>query len=518
VKKKTSKETRASARAAILCALCLGPAYGGLIVERIEKATGGQVKLTDGGLYPGLRTLQDDKFIRPCDGPPREHGGRERQYFELTATGRREAEICASVFHILAKLVEKASGERVEAMSKALGCCIPSVDESSSVSKPVRSAPVAKVAKKAATKTKPAKAPTVKAKPKGKPAVKKAAVKAPVAKGKAKKTVKVATPTKAKRAPVPKAKTPVAPASVREHAAVMRDVVRERGPIAQNEIFKLAESILGKRYDSDDAGTAFDELLEAEAFRQNTSGDFELNESDGSVVSTAKPAAPAAPAKRKHRKEKPETAPTAELPPFLFTAEREKVLRTLEIAPGSAYSIGNRLGWEADHTAAVLKGMVPYGLVVFNGGWMITDPGRALVPPAGNQEAPAAADAPLPAEGPPVVPVVDAGAAPAPSTKTPLPRPARPRRPPTPKAAKPARAPKVESKPTNSLIIDDISFVESDEPPVASRPRAVEPVADVDGEQERPPPSVPSIAAEAIEPCPEADEPSVQQWWEPVQE
>jgi len=78
---------------AVLQALMDGdPAYGKELIEKVAKRTGGMVVLLQGRVYPVLRELEADGYVRSWEGEPLpERGGRRRRYYEITALGRREA-------------------------------------------------------------------------------------------------------------------------------------------------------------------------------------------------------------------------------------------------------------------------------------------------------------------------------------------------------------------------------------------------------------------------------------------
>src|SRR5687767_11112318 len=82
-----------SAQAALLQALTTGKGYGLELIERVKERTKGAVVLHQGSIYPALRSLERQGFIRSWDGgdTPPERGGRPRRYYELTAEGRSAA-------------------------------------------------------------------------------------------------------------------------------------------------------------------------------------------------------------------------------------------------------------------------------------------------------------------------------------------------------------------------------------------------------------------------------------------
>ncbi len=82
-----------TARTAVLQALRRGPAYGRLLMRRVEEATGGRAQLAPGSVYPTLRALGQSGLVRKWTVlGGRVRGGRSRTYYELTVAGVREAE------------------------------------------------------------------------------------------------------------------------------------------------------------------------------------------------------------------------------------------------------------------------------------------------------------------------------------------------------------------------------------------------------------------------------------------
>lgn len=73
----------------VLLALGAGPAHGYGIGKLLEKRTDGRLRPTTGSLYQALRRLDDSGLVEEADAP--EESDRRRQYFRLTALGRRVA-------------------------------------------------------------------------------------------------------------------------------------------------------------------------------------------------------------------------------------------------------------------------------------------------------------------------------------------------------------------------------------------------------------------------------------------
>jgi PadR family transcriptional regulator PadR len=85
-------DTPISARTAILMSLRGGRGFGLEIIERVRDRTHGKIILNEGSVYPALKALERDGFLRSFDGEPMpERGGRPRRYYELTGEGRRVA-------------------------------------------------------------------------------------------------------------------------------------------------------------------------------------------------------------------------------------------------------------------------------------------------------------------------------------------------------------------------------------------------------------------------------------------
>jgi PadR family transcriptional regulator len=63
-----------------------GKKYGYLIQKEVREASGGRVDLAAGTLYPLLHRLEDDGLIRSSWDAST---GRERKWYELTASGRK---------------------------------------------------------------------------------------------------------------------------------------------------------------------------------------------------------------------------------------------------------------------------------------------------------------------------------------------------------------------------------------------------------------------------------------------
>lgn len=84
--------TPITTQAALLQALIRGPGYGLELIDRVKEATGGQVFLLEGAIYPALRAMEADGLVESWQTEPLpERGGRPRRYYKLTAEGARKA-------------------------------------------------------------------------------------------------------------------------------------------------------------------------------------------------------------------------------------------------------------------------------------------------------------------------------------------------------------------------------------------------------------------------------------------
>jgi len=80
----------ASTRPIILAILSGGEDYGYNIIQKVKKATAGNLDWTDGMLYPVLQRMEMDGWVLArwkIDGE-----SRPRRYFQITAEGRRALE------------------------------------------------------------------------------------------------------------------------------------------------------------------------------------------------------------------------------------------------------------------------------------------------------------------------------------------------------------------------------------------------------------------------------------------
>jgi len=64
-----------------------GKMYGYEIIKEVEKLTKGNLKLTEGALYPTLHKLEENGFL---DTNMQKVDGRMRKYYSLTENGNKE--------------------------------------------------------------------------------------------------------------------------------------------------------------------------------------------------------------------------------------------------------------------------------------------------------------------------------------------------------------------------------------------------------------------------------------------
>jgi DNA-binding PadR family transcriptional regulator len=75
----------------VMLAVADQPRHGLAIIDRIDEATGGEVKIGPGTLYGTLQKLVTSGLLRETDHPPDpdDHDPR-RRYYKLTPKGQRE--------------------------------------------------------------------------------------------------------------------------------------------------------------------------------------------------------------------------------------------------------------------------------------------------------------------------------------------------------------------------------------------------------------------------------------------
>ncbi len=78
----------ASATPLILAILAEGESYGYAIIKRVAELSGGELRWTDGMLYPVLHRLERNGFVKAVWG--QSESGRQRKYYRLTDSGAEE--------------------------------------------------------------------------------------------------------------------------------------------------------------------------------------------------------------------------------------------------------------------------------------------------------------------------------------------------------------------------------------------------------------------------------------------
>ncbi len=75
----------ASATPLVLAILSEGPSYGYAIIKRVGELSGGELRWTDGMVYPLLHRLERRGLVEAVWG--RSETGRRRKYYRLTRAG-----------------------------------------------------------------------------------------------------------------------------------------------------------------------------------------------------------------------------------------------------------------------------------------------------------------------------------------------------------------------------------------------------------------------------------------------
>ncbi len=78
----------ASATPLVLAILSEGESYGYAIIKRVDELSGGELRWTDGMLYPVLHRLERNGFVEAQWG--KSESGRRRKYYRLTDRGSSE--------------------------------------------------------------------------------------------------------------------------------------------------------------------------------------------------------------------------------------------------------------------------------------------------------------------------------------------------------------------------------------------------------------------------------------------
>jgi len=78
----------ASATPLVLAILSEGESYGYAIIKRVDELSGGELKWTDGMLYPVLHRLERNGLVEASWGES--ESGRRRKYYRITDQGSEE--------------------------------------------------------------------------------------------------------------------------------------------------------------------------------------------------------------------------------------------------------------------------------------------------------------------------------------------------------------------------------------------------------------------------------------------
>jgi DNA-binding PadR family transcriptional regulator len=81
----------ASATPLVLAILAEGDSYGYAIIKRVAELSGGQLRWTDGMLYPVLHRLERQRLVAAKWGLS--ETGRKRKYYRITKLGRAQLEV-----------------------------------------------------------------------------------------------------------------------------------------------------------------------------------------------------------------------------------------------------------------------------------------------------------------------------------------------------------------------------------------------------------------------------------------
>jgi PadR family transcriptional regulator, regulatory protein PadR len=89
----------ASAVPMVLSILSGGESYGYAIITQVHELSSGQMRWTDGMLYPVLHRLERQGLVRSRWG--QSETGRKRKYYELTKKGRQALAMAQSQWSIV---------------------------------------------------------------------------------------------------------------------------------------------------------------------------------------------------------------------------------------------------------------------------------------------------------------------------------------------------------------------------------------------------------------------------------
>lgn len=89
----------ASATPLVLSILAEGKSYGYAIIKRVDELSSGELKWTDGMLYPVLHRLERNGYVASSWG--KSETGRRRKYYRLTKTGTKELVSQREQWHVV---------------------------------------------------------------------------------------------------------------------------------------------------------------------------------------------------------------------------------------------------------------------------------------------------------------------------------------------------------------------------------------------------------------------------------
>jgi len=89
----------ASSTPLVLAILSEGESYGYAILKRISELSGGELRWTDGMLYPLLHRLERNGLVQASWG--RSETGRRRKYYRLTRPGAEQLDRQRRQWHVV---------------------------------------------------------------------------------------------------------------------------------------------------------------------------------------------------------------------------------------------------------------------------------------------------------------------------------------------------------------------------------------------------------------------------------
>jgi PadR family transcriptional regulator, regulatory protein PadR len=89
----------ASATPLVLAILSEGESYGYAILKRVGELSGGELRWTDGMLYPLLHRLERNGYVRAVWG--RSEAGRRRKYYRITHEGLQQLAMHRSQWQVV---------------------------------------------------------------------------------------------------------------------------------------------------------------------------------------------------------------------------------------------------------------------------------------------------------------------------------------------------------------------------------------------------------------------------------